>query len=933
DTLTTTHHTTTHHTTATLHRHTDDTLTFHTNLNTIHPPPTDGVHEPEPHPVLPTTPWHHGHHWVNLGRRRAAGGSAPAPGTLLGEHITLATSPPAHLWQARLVPEAKPYPGEHRLRGVDVVPISVLLQTLSVAAAECGATALLDVEFEHPIVVDRSRSIQVVADDHSVTVASAAEQQTSGQRWVRHASARLGHRPEHDAPGPAAEADGRELIDYDVSSVDELQRSWGVEGRPFPWSVGPCRQTPSGLHAEVTTPQASTVALLDAAVHLARLADGSNPVLMVPAGVGRVHLAAGEVGACGSVEVYRRGGGGGELVVDVVVKGPDGRTSVDIRSLRFTTLESDPVPQNATDADPRTFVHAIEWRPWSGPSGPGHSDGPLATVAVIGRGLAAGRLREVLSDNGYRSAGAADARYVVYVAEPCSTEETDVGCAVRMSGDVSRLVRTLSRRDGHRPATLWIVTRGVRESGTDAAVRQSCLWGLAGVIGAEQPDLWGGLIDLPDDDNSGRYAAAVSRVLPVAAGTILVLRDGEFSAPALERVSGPAVREPLRCRPDSAYLVTGGLGALGLLTAAWLADRGARRLVLAGRTALPPRSAWDSHRDDPVLAHRISVIRNLEMRGVSVESVALDVGSREAVQALLDQRDHLGAPPIRGVIHGAGVAESRLLTDVSDESLRHVLWPKVAGAQALHDAFPVGSLDFFFLTASAGAVFGVPGQGAYAAANAHLDGLARARRRQGDHTMSLDWVAWRGLGFAAGADVVDEELHRVGSRPIQAEEAFAAWEYAQRYDVAQAVVAPLPGAREEVRPDVGRGRGAGREWTQMSADEMLDELATGLRAILADELQMPQTEIESDRPFAELGLNSVMAMSIRREAEELVGIELSATMLWNHPTIASLSEYIANRLRPGDDVAPESETASETSVLDALFADAETATAGSESGR
>jgi phthiocerol/phenolphthiocerol synthesis type-I polyketide synthase A len=335
-----------------------------------------------------------------------------------------------------------------------------------------------------------------------------------------------------------------------------------------------------------------------------------------------------------------------------------------------------------------------------------------------------------------------------------------------------------------------------------------------------------------------------------------------------------------------------------------------------------------------VLTHRISVVRNLEMRGVSVESVALDVGSREAVRALLDQRDHQGAPAIRGVVHGAGVTESRLLTDVSDESLRNILWPKVAGAQALHEAFPVGSLDFFFLTASAGAVFGVPGQGAYAAANAYLDGLARARRRQGDHTLSLDWVAWRGLGFAAGADVVDEELHRIGSRPIEPEEGFAAWEHAQRYDVAQAVVAPSPGAREESdRPDAGRGPGARREWTQMSPDDMLDELATGLRAILADELQMPQTEIESDRPFAELGLNSVMAMSIRREAEELVGIELSATMLWNHPTIASLSEYIANRLRPGDDPAPESEKASEASVLDALFADAETATAGSESGR
>ena len=196
------------------------------------------------------------------------------------------------------------------------------------------------------------------------------------------------------------------------------------------------------------------------------------------------------------------------------------------------------------------------------------------------------------------------------------------------------------------------------------------------------------------------------------------------------------------------------MGALGLLMAAWLADRGARRLVLAGRTPLPPRRDWDSDTNDTDVRHKIAAIRALEMRGVSVDAVALDVGSRDAVQALLARRDDDGAPPIRGVIHAAGVTEGQLLTEIADSRLRRTMWPKIAGAQALHEAFPPSSLDFFFLTASAGAVFGIPGQGAYAAANAYLDGLARARHRQGCHTVSLDWVAWQGLGFAADAQVV-----------------------------------------------------------------------------------------------------------------------------------------------------------------------------------
>ena len=182
----------------------------------------------------------------------------------------------------------------------------------------------------------------------------------------------------------------------------------------------------------------------------------------------------------------------------------------------------------------------------------------------------------------------------------------------------------------------------------------------------EQPQLWGGLVDIPVGNDIGDYASALSTVLPTAAKSILVLRDGEFLAPALVPVSGQPVREPLRCRPDAAYLITGGMGALGLLMAAWLADRGARRLVLAGRTPLPPRRDWDSDTNDTDVRHKIAAIRALEMRGVSVDAVALDVGSRDAVQALLARRDGDGAPPIRGVIHAAGVTEGQLLTEIAD---------------------------------------------------------------------------------------------------------------------------------------------------------------------------------------------------------------------------------------------------------------------------
>jgi phthiocerol/phenolphthiocerol synthesis type-I polyketide synthase A len=367
-----------HHSIGTLARDTHDTLTFHTNLNATHttqPPNTD--HPPGPHPVIPTTPWHHTHHWVSppavlsrngisvpgtqpgngvpdetdstawrpaqhwitIKERMEAAVSAPRSGTLLGEHIGVATTPPVHLWQAWLKPEAKPYPGFHRIRGVDVVPVSVLLQTLSTAAAECGASALSDVRFEYPIVVDQSQVIQVVADDESVTVSSASAADAPAHRWIRHASARISHRLQ-DEPEDTFDGGDQEMAGYDASLAAELQRGWGIEGQPFGWLIGSCRSAPDRLHAYVDLPEASAVALLDAAVHVARLVDSSDPRLMLPAAAESVRFHAGLADSHGAVEVRRRGGDGDEFIVDIVVTAPDGSTCVDIRSLRYAAMES-----------------------------------------------------------------------------------------------------------------------------------------------------------------------------------------------------------------------------------------------------------------------------------------------------------------------------------------------------------------------------------------------------------------------------------------------------------------------------------------------------------------------------------------------------------------------------------------------------------------
>ncbi|HWF68526.1 MAG TPA: type I polyketide synthase, partial [Mycobacterium sp.] len=422
ETLESTHH----HSVGTLSRDGDDTVSFHTNFNStcvLRPPQVP--HPPEPHPVLPTAPWHHTQHWINAENYVKAAESAPKPGTLLGEHIAVATTPPTHLWQARLTPANKPYPGSHHNNGVEIVPISVLLQTLSAAVAEYDASITSDIRFEYPIVVDEPRVIQVVADGESVTVSSTAaraggpENTGSAQPWIKHVSARISRElpgqgaARQSPPGP--ETADTEFVDESVTS---LWQTWGSEGRPFEWSVDSCRSAAGRLHAEVELSKPSAVALLDAAIHLARLLDSSNPRLMIPAAAASVRFEAELVDPHGRIEVDRRGGNDEELIVDIAVTAPDGSTCTEVRELRYAAVDSNASASSASrNDDPSTMVHTIDWQPFRAVEGNADSSDGLATIAVLGDDSIVGTLRDRLADAGYPSAAVAEARYVLYVAE------------------------------------------------------------------------------------------------------------------------------------------------------------------------------------------------------------------------------------------------------------------------------------------------------------------------------------------------------------------------------------------------------------------------------------------------------------------------------------------------------------------------------------
>jgi NADPH:quinone reductase-like Zn-dependent oxidoreductase len=259
-----------------------------------------------------------------------------------------------------------------------------------------------------------------------------------------------------------------------------------------------------------------------------------------------------------------------------------------------------------------------------------------------------------------------------------------------------------------------------------------------------EPAVIGALLErLVDDLREGRLAPLPRHVfsLDEASRAFRFMAQARHVGRIVVRHGPPS---PVAARADGTYLVTGGLSGLGLATASWLVDRGAGRVVLAGRRARPPESSADL---DALRARAAS-------RGAEVLTESLDVSDNASLQALLDRLRSAG-PPLRGVVHSAGVLDDAALSRHDASSFARVLAPKVDGARLLDSHTRGDALDFFVMFSSVASVLGSPGQANYAAANAFLDALALERYGRGLPGLSVAWGAWDQVGVAASRGIVE----------------------------------------------------------------------------------------------------------------------------------------------------------------------------------
>ena len=286
---------------------------------------------------------------------------------------------------------------------------------------------------------------------------------------------------------------------------------------------------------------------------------------------------------------------------------------------------------------------------------------------------------------------------------------------------------------------------------------QSCLWGFGRAASLEHPRLWGGLADL-SEGGADEWSRLIDQLVAAPTGEDqIALRDQAVYVPRLTRRAGQPIATPLELRSDATYLVTGGLGAIGLEIAGYLAAHGARHLVLTSR-----RSPSDAAQQ------RIDALR--EQYGCEVRVIAADVANPHDVARLL-ATVQAELPPLAGIVHAAGEIGTTPLQTLDDAEVDRVFAGKVWGAWHLSEATADMELDFFLSTSSISAVWGSFGQTAYSAANAFLDGLAWRQREQGVPGISVNFGPWSAAGMAD--EDARAQLDKRGVRPLSPADALA----------------------------------------------------------------------------------------------------------------------------------------------------------------
>ncbi|WP_030355592.1 type I polyketide synthase [Streptomyces scopuliridis] len=450
------------------------------------------------------------------------------------------------------------------------------------------------------------------------------------------------------------------------------------------------------------------------------------------------------------------------------------------------------------------------------------------------------------------------------------------------TGDMGAGIRSLTTRAldalhdwQGRSGRLVVVTRNATTPDPDLA--SAAAYGLVSAAAAEHPERIT-LVDLDADLPVGRVRELVGGSLEPQ----LAIRDG---VPHALRITPAAPSDTRPIDPAGTVLITGGTGALGALTARHLVlAHGIRHLLLVSRRG---PAAPDAER----------LRKELSELGAAVRILAGDVADRTVVEELIAACD----PPLTAVVHTAAVLDDGVLGAQTPAGVDTVLRPKADAAWVLHEATGHLPLSAFVLFSSVAGLFGKAGQANYGAANRFLDALACHRRALGLPAVSLAWGLWE-LGNGLGdqiSDLARRRIHMSGIAGLDAEQGLALFDAAigsaepvlvpVRFDPDATTPPPIVGGpvREQLPP-------ARQSWpARMSKPELRELLRGELSAVLG---RPDPAGFPGDKPFVELGFDSLAVIEVRTRLNRLTGLDLPASLLFEKPTADALADHLYGEL-------------------------------------
>ncbi|MER7516740.1 non-ribosomal peptide synthetase/type I polyketide synthase [Streptomyces sp. NPDC126499] len=469
-------------------------------------------------------------------------------------------------------------------------------------------------------------------------------------------------------------------------------------------------------------------------------------------------------------------------------------------------------------------------------------------------------------------------------------------------------------------ARLHIVTRGAQAVAAGDAVEPlgAPAWGIGRVLRHQElTDHRGKLVDLdpnrPDDTAARRSEAeALLRELTTDDEDEIALRADGRRTSRLTPAAGLTRPLPLRLRADGSYLVTGAFGALGRLLCRTLVRRGARRLILMSRTALPERDRWHGIDPDTPAGRQVRFVRELEALGAHPVLAPLDITDETALAAWLAGHRAAGSPPIRGVFHLAGQVRDTLVPEMDRQVFDSVYGPKVVGGWLLHRLLRDEPLEHFVLFASVASLLTTAGQTNYAAGNAFLDALAHHRRAQGLPALSIDWGPWA-TGMIEELGLVEHYRASRGMNSLSPETGMAVLERVIAQDRAQLLVAtvvdwpvflawyPTPprlvselaaaGAADGHRAD-GELGGFVDTFREADDEERRRLLTERFATLVAGVLRVNAQDVGPADTLGARGLDSLLAMELRARIHAELGVALPVVALLGNAPVAELVEQV-----------------------------------------